>query len=249
MELSVMVKDCVAPAAMLTLEKVTLMTRPFAVCGEAAAATTVGVVTIPEAVPDNVRFPVVAVMPVPAVTVVAALTLPAVETKFPVVAVIFPVVAVMPVPAVTVVAALTLPAVETKFPVVAVMLPVVAVNPVPPVTVVAALTLPAVETIFPVVAVIFPVVAVIPVPAVIVVPDERDVPAEMEVVEEKDPGAVKITGKLRVIVAPDPTVVIWLLVPAILILPDDGVAVPVVPVRLFKILLPPVNAVKLLAPE
>jgi hypothetical protein len=48
-------------------------------------------------------LPVVAVMPVPAVTVVAADMEPRVDVMFPVDATIFPVVAVIPVPAVTVV--------------------------------------------------------------------------------------------------------------------------------------------------
>lgn len=50
-----------------------------------------------------VTFPVVAITPVPPVTVVAAETDPSVETRFPVLAVMLPVVAVIPVPPVRVV--------------------------------------------------------------------------------------------------------------------------------------------------
>lgn len=107
-----------------------------------------------------------------------------------------------------------LPAVdETKFPAVAVILPEVAVMLVP------AFTAPAV-------AVTFPVVAVTPVPPVTVVVAER------EVVVVNEPGAVIAAGRDSVTVEPEAAVVIWLAVPAILILPLEGVAVPVSPVKL-----------------
>ena len=86
--------------------------------------------------------------------------------------------------------------------------------------------LPAVpRTTFPLVAVMSPVVAVTPVPAVTVVV------AAKEVVVVRDPGAVIAEGRDTVTVDPEAAVVIWLAVPAILIFPATGVAVPVSPVR------------------
>jgi hypothetical protein len=140
-------------------------------------------------------LPVVAVTPVPPVTVVPADTAPAVATMFPVVE-------VMPVPAVTV------PLAE-RLPDEAVMLPVVAVIPVPAVTVVPAETDPAVAAIFPNVAVMlpvettaFPVVTVKPVPAVRVV------------VVVKEPGVVIAEGKDTVATPATVVTVIWLAVPS-----------------------------------
>lgn len=64
---------------MLTPEKVTLPTLPLATCGDAPAVTTVGVKTNPDPTDGTVIFPavavtlpVVAMTPVPPVTVVAA---------------------------------------------------------------------------------------------------------------------------------------------------------------------------------
>ena len=63
---------------------------------DAAPEATVGVKTRPDAAPEAVKFPVVAITPVPPVTVPDAVT-------FPADAAIFPVVAVIPVPPVNVV--------------------------------------------------------------------------------------------------------------------------------------------------
>lgn len=89
-------KTCVAPDAMLMLLNVAENTRPLAVMGPAPGVPIVGVVTNPDPTADIVTFPVVAIKPVPPVTVPEALTLP--ED-----AAIFPVVAVIPVPPVNVV--------------------------------------------------------------------------------------------------------------------------------------------------
>lgn len=106
-----------------------------------------------------------------------------------------------------------LPAVASeRLPFVAVRFPVVAVTPVPPVTV------PLAET-FPAEAAMLPVVAVMPVPPVKVV------------VEAMEPGAMKVAGIVNVTVDPEAAVVISLAVPASLILPAEGVAVPLSPVR------------------
>jgi len=101
---------------------------------------------------------------------------------------------------------------KTKFPFVAVIFPRVAVMLVP------ALTAPAVADILP-------VVAVTPVPPVTVVVAARDV------VVVKEPGAVIAEGRERVTVWEAAAVVIWFAVPEILIVPAEGVAVPVSPVR------------------
>ncbi len=107
-----------------------------------------------------------------------------------------------------------LPAVlRTKSPSVAVISPRVAVRVVPAVT-------------DPAVTPKLPVVTVRPVPAVIVVV------AESDVVVVSEPGAVIAAGRDHVIVDPAPVVVIWLAVPATVILPDDGlIAPPEPPVR------------------
>lgn len=210
---SVRVKS--AAAAIETDVNVARPDLPLTTTGEAAAPEAEGDVNkipVPEVDATKSPFvaviaPRVAVIVVPAVTVVAADTEPRVDTKFPVEATMFPVVAVMPVPAVTVVPALTAPAVAT-------MLPVVAVMPVPAVTVVPADTEPAVAAIFPRVAVIFPaettaspVVTVSPVPAVNVVPDAK------VVVVVNDPGAVIADGNETVAVPAAVTTVIWFVVP------------------------------------
>jgi hypothetical protein len=117
-----------------------------------------------------------------------------------------------------------LPAVPiTRLPFVAVIFPKVAVIEVP------ALTWPAVASILP-------VVAVTPVPPVTVVVAAR------VVVVVRDPGAVMAAGRVKVTVAPDAAVVIWLAVPAILILLPTGVAVPVSPVNVERSVVPPPRA-------
>jgi hypothetical protein len=69
-EVLLITKVCEAPPAMLTPEKATDNTLPFAVWGEVAAATVVGVSKSPDPVPAAFRFPLVAVTPVAPVTVV-----------------------------------------------------------------------------------------------------------------------------------------------------------------------------------
>jgi hypothetical protein len=55
--------------------------------------------------------------------------------------------------------------------------------------------------------------------------------AERDVVAVREPGVVIAAGRERVTVAPEAAVVIWLAVPAILMLPPEGVAVPESPVK------------------
>lgn len=196
---------------------------------------------------DATILPVVAVMPVPAVTVVPALTDVPADTA-PAVAVIFPVVAVTPVPAVTVVAADIDPRVALIFPAEATMFPVVAVMPVPAVTVVVAAS--------DVVAVAEPGnvtadgkdhVRVFVPPVVVIwleVPDIVTAPAAVGTT-----GLVPASGTNESMATPPPesaivTVepdaeVVTPVPPAMRIFPDDGVAVPVSPVRVERVPLAP----------
>ena len=95
---------------------------------------------------------------------------------------------------------------------------------------------PAVAVMFPVETTALPVVTVRPVPAVRVVPEAR------VVVVVREPGVVIAAGRLNVTVDPEAAVVIWLAVPAILMLPPEGVAVPLSPVRVLNSMVPPPDA-------
>jgi hypothetical protein len=180
---TVFVVSCILDEAVTAV--VLIVIDPAVIAAEVPieALVPTGITSLFPRVPRT-RFPFVAVIaPVVAVTPVPPVTVPDAET-FPELAAILPVVAVTPVPPVTVPEAETLPEL-------AAMLPVVAVIPVPAVIVVPAFTAPAVATILP-------VVEVIPVPAVIVVV------APSVVVVSKDPGVTMAEG--RETVATPPTV-------------------------------------------
>jgi hypothetical protein len=185
---------------------------------EFAVTAVVATVAVPDA---RVTLPkLLAPAAVVVATLVLRILLPDVpNTRLPLFAVIAPAVAVIEVPAVTVVPAATDPTVAEMFPAEATILPVVDVTPLPAVTVVAADKEPIVEEMLPVDATIFPVVAITPVPPVSVV------------VVVKEPGVVIAAGRLTVTVDPEAAVVIWEAVPAILMLPAVGDAVPVSPVN------------------
>lgn len=110
-------------------------------------------------------------------------------------------------------------------------------------TLVLTILLPAVpRTRLPLVAVTLPVVAMTPVPPVTVVPATTVVPEARVVVVVREPGVVIAAGRLNVTVDPEAAVVIWLAVPAILMLPPEGVAVPLSPVRVLNSMVPPPDA-------
>ena len=111
-----------------------------------------------------------------------------------------------------------------------------------PVTPQEALEPVAMSSLFPAVAKErFPFVAMmLPRVAVIVVAALREVPACKVVVEAIVPGAINVVGMLKVIVPEVPVVVIWLAVPARVILPALGpMAPPESPVSVEMSLDPP----------